>query len=308
MLPGHQRPRRHQPGHRHRRRLHGLDPDGRHHRAGARRPDRQRRLPGGRHHRHHAARHQAQLPGDQDAEDLPRVMHEAFHIAAHRPARAGADRHPDGHPAASIDYEPARRGRPAGLQADHCRATPARSERRRRRIDRGRSGRCSTWAAASSSPAPPPSCPRWPTRRSIPVTTTLMGLGAFPETHPLALGMLGMHGTAPPTTPCTNATADRRRRALRRPRHRQARGVRAAGARSSTSTSTRPRSARTCSARHPRRGRRQARPDALLDELVKPRERTPTGCAQIAEWKSEYPFNYEPRDGELKPQYVIEKI
>jgi acetolactate synthase-1/2/3 large subunit len=28
-----------------------------------------------------------------------------------------------------------------------------------------------------------------------PVTTTLMGLGAFPETHKLSLGMLGMHGT-----------------------------------------------------------------------------------------------------------------
>jgi acetolactate synthase-1/2/3 large subunit len=30
----------------------------------------------------------------------------------------------------------------------------------------------------------------------IPVTTTLMGLGAFDENHPLAVGMLGMHGTA----------------------------------------------------------------------------------------------------------------
>src|SRR5579884_4313069 len=30
----------------------------------------------------------------------------------------------------------------------------------------------------------------------IPVTTTLMGKGAFPETDPLSLGMLGMHGTA----------------------------------------------------------------------------------------------------------------
>jgi acetolactate synthase-1/2/3 large subunit len=29
-----------------------------------------------------------------------------------------------------------------------------------------------------------------------PVTTTLKGLGAFPETHALSLGMLGMHGTA----------------------------------------------------------------------------------------------------------------
>ncbi|MCL2005698.1 MAG: biosynthetic-type acetolactate synthase large subunit [Planctomycetaceae bacterium] len=30
----------------------------------------------------------------------------------------------------------------------------------------------------------------------IPVTTTMMALSAFPRTHPLALGMLGMHGTA----------------------------------------------------------------------------------------------------------------
>lgn len=30
---------------------------------------------------------------------------------------------------------------------------------------------------------------------SLPVTMTLMGLGAFPGTHPLSLGMLGMHGT-----------------------------------------------------------------------------------------------------------------
>src|SRR6185369_6154245 len=30
----------------------------------------------------------------------------------------------------------------------------------------------------------------------IPVTTTLMGIGAFPESHPLSLRWLGMHGTA----------------------------------------------------------------------------------------------------------------
>src|SRR5579875_2348945 len=33
-------------------------------------------------------------------------------------------------------------------------------------------------------------------KTDIPVTTTLKGLGAFPETHRLSLGMLGMHGTA----------------------------------------------------------------------------------------------------------------
>jgi len=33
-------------------------------------------------------------------------------------------------------------------------------------------------------------------KSNIPVTTTMMGLGAFPEDDPLSLGMLGMHGTA----------------------------------------------------------------------------------------------------------------
>ncbi len=32
-------------------------------------------------------------------------------------------------------------------------------------------------------------------KMQIPVTTTLMGMGAFPSKNPLALGMLGMHGT-----------------------------------------------------------------------------------------------------------------
>lgn len=32
--------------------------------------------------------------------------------------------------------------------------------------------------------------------QDTPVTTTLLGKGAFPENHPLGLGMLGMHGTA----------------------------------------------------------------------------------------------------------------
>jgi acetolactate synthase-1/2/3 large subunit len=33
-------------------------------------------------------------------------------------------------------------------------------------------------------------------KNNIPVTTTLTGLGGFPETHPLSLKMLGMHGSA----------------------------------------------------------------------------------------------------------------
>ncbi len=33
-------------------------------------------------------------------------------------------------------------------------------------------------------------------KMQVPVTNTLLGKGAFPETHPLSVGMLGMHGTA----------------------------------------------------------------------------------------------------------------
>ena len=61
---GHVRPRRDQPGHRHRDGDDGLDADGLHHRPGPELADRPRRVPGDRHHRHHAADHQAQLPGD----------------------------------------------------------------------------------------------------------------------------------------------------------------------------------------------------------------------------------------------------
>src|SRR5260370_38222550 len=33
-------------------------------------------------------------------------------------------------------------------------------------------------------------------KTGIPVTSTLLGLGGFPASHPLSLGMMGMHGEA----------------------------------------------------------------------------------------------------------------
>jgi acetolactate synthase-1/2/3 large subunit len=40
----------------------------------------------------------------------------------------------------------------------------------------------------------------------FPVTSTLMGLGAYPASDPQFLGMLGMHGPTRRTSRCTNAT------------------------------------------------------------------------------------------------------
>jgi acetolactate synthase I/II/III large subunit len=84
----------------------------------------------------------------------------------------------------------------------------------------------------------------------IPVVTTLMARGAFPDSHPQHLGMPGMHGTV--------AAVDRA--AEGRPAHRlgarfddrvtgKLSTLRARTPRSSTPTSTRPRSARTAGRR-----------------------------------------------------------
>ena len=43
-------------------------------------------------------------------------------------------------------------------------------------------------------------------RTQIPVATTLMGVGCFPENHPLSLKWLGMHGTVYANTPSTRVT------------------------------------------------------------------------------------------------------
>jgi len=42
------------------------------------------------------------------------------------------------------------------------------------------------------------------TKAQIPVTTTLLGMGGFPQTHELSLDMLGMHGTAYANKAITN--------------------------------------------------------------------------------------------------------
>ena len=60
-----------------------------------------------------------------------------------------------------------------------------------------------------------------------PVVTTLMARGAFPDSHPHNLGMPGMHGTVAAVTALQKSRpADRARHPLRRPGDRQARHLR----------------------------------------------------------------------------------
>ena len=125
------RPGRHQPGHRDRRRLHGLGADGRDHRPGGLlAPHGHRRLPGGRHPRHHDADHQAHLPRDRRRGDSPG--------ASRRPstspppaARPRARRHHQGRAAGRARSTLAAGAGPARLPAGHDRRTASRSGGRR---------------------------------------------------------------------------------------------------------------------------------------------------------------------------------
>ena len=72
-------------------------PDRRHHRAGRRPRHRHGCLPGDRRHRHHAAHHQAQLPGDGDQGPRGRAARGLLR-GSDGPAGAGAGRYPQGRP------------------------------------------------------------------------------------------------------------------------------------------------------------------------------------------------------------------
>ncbi len=128
--------------------------------------------------------------------DLPRVLHEAFHIAkSGRPGPVVVDIPKDIQFAKGIyakpkeiahkGYKPQAQGRPRPHQG------------RGRPDARTPSGRCSTPAAASSIPVRRRAscCASWSSSPAFPITSTLMGLGAFPASDPQWLGMLGMHGT-----------------------------------------------------------------------------------------------------------------
>ena len=126
--------------------------------------------------------------------ELPRIVHEAFHIASTgRPGPVVIDI-PVDVALGELAYRRPDDARPARLQADLQGAHQA-DPRRRQGDQRGPAAGARTWAAAPSPPTPPPRSCSSRSCAGLPVATTLMALGAFPETHELSMGMLGMHGT-----------------------------------------------------------------------------------------------------------------
>ncbi|MGE5599599.1 MAG: biosynthetic-type acetolactate synthase large subunit [Bacteroidota bacterium] len=143
-------------------------------------------------------------------------------------------------------------------------------------------------------------------RLEIPVTTTLLGLSAFPSAHPLALGMLGMHGTAYANLAVTEADL-----------------LIAVGARFDDRVTGRV-DAFAAKARivhidiDPAEIGKNVRVDVpivgdakrILDALLEQVSpcRHPEWLAQIAAWKERHPLRYDRTSGRLKPQAVIEAV
>ena len=133
----------------------------------------------------------------RNADDIPRVVAEAFYIAKHRPPGPGPHRLHQGRPAAG-DARRAplpRRGdrRPAGLPPQHRGPSQAAQDRGARRSPQAKrplilAGHGVLIAEAWDE------LKAFAEKTQIPVAWTLLGIGAMDEEHPLAYGYMGMHG------------------------------------------------------------------------------------------------------------------
>ncbi|MBU2617342.1 MAG: acetolactate synthase large subunit [Euryarchaeota archaeon] len=139
-----------------------------------------------------------------------------------------------------------------------------------------------------------------------PVTTTLLGKGAFPETHPLSLGMVGMHGTKYANYAMTETDL-----------------IIAVGARfDDRVTGKLDAFAPNAKVVHididPAEISKNVGADIpivgdaknILRELIKGLRKRPRAewLNKIEKWKKEYPLRYDRSGKELKPQFVVEQI
>ena len=143
-------------------------------------------------------------------------------------------------------------------------------------------------------------------KAEIPVTTTLMGKGSFPETHDLSLGMLGMHGTRYANYAVSKCDL-----------------LIAVGARFDDRVTGEPSTfARDAKIVHididPAEVGKIIQVDAsligqardILQELSDKIEAEThrEWLAQIAAWKRDFPLSFPKKEGVISPQYVLEQI
>ena len=132
----------------------------------------------------------------RDPRDIGRIVAEAFLIAASgRPGPVLIDV-PKDVGVEEFDYTPVEPGsaKPAGFKATP--APEAHAINAALALIRQARRPLLYVGGGAISCAAHPQVHQLAERFRLPVTTTLMGKGAFDEQHPLAVGMLGMHGTA----------------------------------------------------------------------------------------------------------------
>jgi acetolactate synthase-1/2/3 large subunit len=242
--------------------------------------------------------------------ELPQIVHEAFHIASTgRPGPVVIDIPVDialgelaYRDADTIDlpgYKPTFRGHAKQIRA----AAKAINEATRPVLYLG-GGAIAADAA--------PEIMRLAELRRLPVATTLMALGAFPETHELSMGMLGMHGTVTANYAVhecdllinLGARFDDRVTGKLKAFAPHARIIHADVDPAEIG--------KNVEALIPIVGDVKQVTAGLIKELEALEwspERSAEWLARIAERKDEFPLHYEdPKDGKLAPQYVIEEI
>jgi acetolactate synthase-1/2/3 large subunit len=143
-------------------------------------------------------------------------------------------------------------------------------------------------------------------KAQIPVTTTLLGLGSFPETHTLSLGMLGMHGTGYANHAVTGCDL-----------------LIAVGARFDDRVTGKVETfAPNAKIIHvdidPAAISKNVDVDVpivgdarrILEELNKlvRKADTENWLKQVEDWKKRYPLTYKQEGDKIKPQYVVEQI
>ena len=140
-----------------------------------------------------------------------------------------------------------------------------------------------------------------------PVTTTLMGMGAFPSNHPLSLGMLGMHGTR-----YANYAIQESDLII-------AIGVRFDDRVTGKISAFAPNAKIIHIDIDPAEIGKNVRVDVpivgdaknvlknLLKYVKQEQSRTEAWNKKIAAWKKEYPLTYK-KDNFLRPQFVVEQI
>ncbi len=151
----------------------------------------------------------------------------------------------------------------------------------------------------------------------IPVTTTLMALGAFPSEHPLSMGMLGMHGGYTPNMAVYNADcliavgARFDDRVTGKVEHfsPQSEVIHIDIDPSSISKNVKVHIPIVGDARRVLARLIQALvEEGAAEPLALVQEARKQWLKQIAQWQAKYPLRYDWDDELIKPQYVMEEV